>query len=319
MRNPLVGATRIKIAYSVLFKDVLHVSPSENDDVIQTFASGAAKESFADRVHQWRLNRRSQYFHTCALRNAIELSSELVVIIANDELGSLTERRDVPKLLSCPFSGWRASDTNVHNSPRIDVDHEECEDGPEPDIVGLQEIAGPNCMVFQERSPSLAARELRGRPWSYVVGSFASQLGCQASEVRRVFVPHPKGHFGGHALNECDDLRVNSGTTAFGMLRLPTPEKPKSRAVPTKHGFRLHEQQGVAPMWQKACEQNYETALVGLEKWTFDLPRRDNELLAKQGVFRQQLGPRASDVSNKTGKHGKGMRRFPNRCSNSIE
>ena len=307
MRNPLVGATRIKIAYSVLFKDVLHVSPSENDDVIQTFASGAAKESFADRVHQWRLNRRSQYFHTCTLRNAIELSSELVVIIANDELGSLTERRDVPKLLSCPFSGWRASDTNVHNSPRIDVDREECEDGPEPDIVGLQEIAGPNCMVLQERSPSLAARELRGSD----LGHMSLDRSLRNSDAKlQKFAAYsfrtPKDIFGGHALNECDDLRVNSGTTAFGMLRLPTPEKPKSRAVPTKHRIRLHQQQGVAPMWQKACEQNYETALVGLEKWTFDLPRRDNELLAKQGVLQQQLGPRASDVSNETGEHGQG-------------
>jgi hypothetical protein len=31
---------------------------------------------------------------------------------------------------------------------------------------------------------------------------------------------------------------------------------------PEKYRFRLHEQKGVAPMWQKAHEQNYETALM---------------------------------------------------------
>jgi hypothetical protein len=142
LTNSLVRATRIEIVQPVLFKDVLHVRSSENDDVIQTFASGTAKESFADRVHQWRLNRRSQYFHASTLRHTIKFCPELAVIVANDELGPFTERRDVAKLLCCPLRSWTTGDANVHNSLRIDIDNEERKDGPKPDIVSLQEIAG---------------------------------------------------------------------------------------------------------------------------------------------------------------------------------
>ena len=51
LNNPLVRATRIEIVQSVLFKDVLHVPSSENDDVVQTFASGTANESFTNGIH----------------------------------------------------------------------------------------------------------------------------------------------------------------------------------------------------------------------------------------------------------------------------
>lgn len=54
-----------------------------------------------------------------------------------------------------------------------------------------------------------------------------------------------------------------------------------------KYRFWLHEQQGVAPMWQEAREQNYETSLLGLEDWTFDFSRCDDELLAKRGILQQ--------------------------------
>jgi hypothetical protein len=40
-------------------------------------------------------------------------------------------------------------------------------------------------------------------------------------------------------------------------------------------------------MQQKARKQNYETTLMGPENRKFDPPRRDNELLTKQGVLHQ--------------------------------
>jgi hypothetical protein len=126
---------------------MFHVLSSKNDDVIQTLAPYAANESFTNGINQGRPNRRTQYFHPCSFRNAIELSPELVVIIANDELGPFTEWRDVPKLLGRPFRSGRTSGANVHNALRIDIDDEERKDGSKPDIIGLQEIAGPHCMV----------------------------------------------------------------------------------------------------------------------------------------------------------------------------
>jgi hypothetical protein len=138
---------------------VLHVTSSENDDVIQTYAPGTANESFANRIHQGRLNSCAQYFHPCAFCDTVEYCPKLVVIIANDELGSVTEWRNITKLLRCPLRGWGASNANVHNSLRIDIHDEERKDGPKPNVIDVQEIAGPNRMVSQKCAPSLAARE----------------------------------------------------------------------------------------------------------------------------------------------------------------
>ena len=116
-----------------------------------------------------------------------------------------------------------------------------------------------------------------------------------------------------------DDLRVNPRNWALVTSRPPTPEKPKSLAVPTKHRVWLHEQQRVPSLRHKARKQDNEATLMGLEYGTFDLSRCDDELLTKQGVLQQQLGPRASDVGNKTGEHWKGTCRFSNGRSNPIE
>ena len=81
------------------------MSLSKNDYVIQAFAPDTTKESFANRIHQGRLNRSTQYFHSSTLRYTVEFSPKLVVIIENDELGSLTKWCDIPKQLRCPFGG----------------------------------------------------------------------------------------------------------------------------------------------------------------------------------------------------------------------
>jgi hypothetical protein len=221
---------------------MFHVLSSKNDDVIQTLAPYAANESFTNGINQGRPNRRTQYFHPCSFRNAIELSPELVVVIANDELGSLTERRDVAELLRRPFRGGRTSDANVHNALRIYVDHEERKDRPKPDVISLQEIAGPDCMVSQKCAPSLAARESRWSDFGHV------SLDCpfrnsdtELQQFAAYSFRSPQDIFSGHAVDERDDFRVNSRSTAFGIFRLPTPEEPKSLAVPTEHRVWFHE------------------------------------------------------------------------------
>ena len=180
-------------------------------NVIQTFASDTTKESFTNRIHQWRVNSCAQYFHPCALCNAIELGSKLAVIIANDELEPFTEWRDVAKLLRGPFRGWGARNANMHNSLRVDIDDEERKYRPKPDIVGLQEIAGPNRMVSQERAPSLAARKVRWSDFRHV--SLDCPLRNSNSKLQELAANsfRSPGHvFGGHAVDERDDVWVNS-------------------------------------------------------------------------------------------------------------
>ena len=230
---------------------------SENDDVIQAFASDATKGSFANRIRQGRLNRCTQYPHPSAIRNAIEFGPTFVVVIANDELGTFTERRDIPKLLGRPFRSWRTSNANVHHSLRIDMHDEEREDWSKPDVVSLQEIAGPNRMVSQEGAPILPAREFRWSGLGHVTLDRALRdSDAEFQEVAAYSLRAPEDIFSGHAVDERDDLRVNSRSTAFGIFRLPTPEEPISFAVPTEHRVWFHESESFTPSGQETCEQD---------------------------------------------------------------
>ena len=172
----------------------------------------------------------------------------------------------------------------MYYSLRVDVDDEKRKDGSKPDIIGLQEIACPNCVVSQKCAPSLAARKFR---WSRLSHVSLNRALCDSNSKLQELAANSfrsPGHvFSGHAVNECNDLRVNLGNRALGILRLPTPEEPKSLTVPTKYRVRFHEQQRVPPMGQKARKQDNEATLMGLEDRTFDFSRRDDELLAKQG------------------------------------
>jgi hypothetical protein len=240
LTDPLVRAASIEIR-AVLSKHTGQMSYAKDDDVIQAFAPGTANESFANRILQGRLNRCAQYLDPSTLRNTIKFSPELAVIIANDELGPLTEWCDVPKLLGRPFRGWRTSDTNVHNALRIDIDHEEGEDWSEPDIVGLQEITGPDSMIPQESVPILTAREFRWSSLAHVsLDRTLRNSDAELQEFAAYSLGTPEGIFGSHAVNECEDFRVNSRNWGLVTSRPPTPEKPKSLSVPTKHRFRLH-------------------------------------------------------------------------------
>src|SRR5665213_2142069 len=104
--------------------------------------------------------------------SAVEVDAELVVPIANNETRSLAERRAVAELLRCPLLGGSPRYGHVHDFARAEIDDEEGEDGPEPDVVSQDEIAGPDVMgvVFEEGRPALAGA---ARP---------EQIGDQAHE-----------------------------------------------------------------------------------------------------------------------------------------
>jgi hypothetical protein len=75
---------------------------AQDDDVVETLASDAAEESFADGVHQWGPYRRLQDADACDACRPIEGRAELAIPVTDDELRSLAERRDVAELLCRP-------------------------------------------------------------------------------------------------------------------------------------------------------------------------------------------------------------------------
>ena len=162
LTQSLVRPHRPVIA-NVLREHGLQVTLTQNDDVIEGLSAYTSKKALARRIHERRLDGRANDANASPLRHAVEVGAVLVVPVADDELRAVTERRDVTQLLSRPGFGRTPCDSDADHLLRVDVDDEEREERTEPDVVGLQEVAGPHRMVAQEGVPPLAARRSR---WS---------------------------------------------------------------------------------------------------------------------------------------------------------
>ncbi len=88
---------------------------------------------------------------------ALEVRGELIIPIANEESRSLCERCGIAELLRRPRAGGRTCNGPVHDFASAEIDDEESEYGPEPDVVGLDEVARPDVLgvVLEEGCPAL--------------------------------------------------------------------------------------------------------------------------------------------------------------------
>ena len=107
------------------------------------------------------MNGRSNSADASALRGMVEVSAELAVVVADDELGPDAEWCGFSELLRRPLRGWVPRYPDMHDVFGVDVDDEERKDRPEPDVVGLQKVAGPHGVMVQERTPALPVRRPR--------------------------------------------------------------------------------------------------------------------------------------------------------------
>jgi hypothetical protein len=80
----------------------------------------------------------------------------------------------------------------------------------------------------------------------------------------------PESVLGRHALDEGDDIRSEARLGRTGRAGLSTPEQAKPRAVPSKHGLRFDQEQGIAPTGKDFREQHEQAALVGAKAGAFD-------------------------------------------------
>ena len=86
--NSLVRACEVEIAEAVLLQHVLEVPLAQDYDVIETVAPDAPEKSLANRIHERSLDRRPKNVDAGTGRGTVEVGAELVVVVADDELGA---------------------------------------------------------------------------------------------------------------------------------------------------------------------------------------------------------------------------------------
>ncbi len=219
--------------------------------------------------------------------------------LSSRKLRPLPERRRVAKLLRDPRLRWSARHRDMHHALCIHVDDEEREDGTEPDIVHLQEIAGPDRVVSQECPPALSAVRSRWPRASQVpLDRALRDANAEPQELASNAFGSPEAVLDCNAPDERDDLRSKTRFACPARAGLSTSEELESLAVPSKHGLRLDQEQGMAPPRKESCEQDQQAALMAVKAGAFDSARGDEELLPKKRVLGDQFGARAGQIGD---------------------
>ena len=122
--DPLMRSHIVEIVQAVPIQNIRKMASPQDDDVIEALTTNAAKIALARCIHKRSPHCRSHDFHSSTLRHLVEFSAELAVVIANDHIGTLAERRDIAKLLRRPLFGRCSRDSDVNDFAGLDVDHE---------------------------------------------------------------------------------------------------------------------------------------------------------------------------------------------------
>jgi len=151
------------------------------------------------------------------------------------------------------------------------ADHREGDDLPSVGGLALagfrgvlvERQVGPGSVIVlevlpQERTPGLRRRlsPKRHCPRHRGFCDLEAELEQLAVNTRR----SPGRVLAGHSTDERPDIRIDRWTSA-SVSALPGPVEPKALAMPADHGFGLHEDQGVVPVWPQTVERDPECAV----------------------------------------------------------
>ena len=138
-------------------EDSLKLPLIEYQQVIETFPSDTAQETFADGIRTRSMDRRSEHFDGTSPCDTGEAWSELAVVISNQIPWSLPIRRGFPKLLGHPGVGRRSCNSHMDDFARFQFDDEEDEERTKEQIGDLKEITGPDSfrMIAKKGRPGL--------------------------------------------------------------------------------------------------------------------------------------------------------------------
>ena len=140
----LLGPSAIEVDLDVRLQNATQLSLAEYEHVVEALSAHRIKKAFADGVQIWGARRDLHNLDLSALGHGGEPLPELVIVVSDEVLRSVTVRRGLPELLGRPGVGRAADHIEMNDFPRA-VDHEEeREDGAKEHVVELQDVAHPN-------------------------------------------------------------------------------------------------------------------------------------------------------------------------------
>ncbi len=162
LSDPLVRSPSVEVLHP-FSEHPAKVLLAEDQDVIETLPAETAEKPLTDGVQVGRLRWDGEDIDARGGRGCREIASELVVVVPDQEARGVPIGRRLAKLLGDPRIGWGASDVDMHDLAAAVRKDDEGEDGTEPGVLELKEVAGPDIrrVVAEEGVPRLSKRLAR--------------------------------------------------------------------------------------------------------------------------------------------------------------
>jgi len=198
----------VVVVVNVFLHDAMGVPFTQEDEVIQTFTSETSQEAFADGIGFRCTVGSAEYLNACPDGNVPERCPIFAVIVADQEARSISERCGLAQLLSQPFVRGVAGHPEVHDAAVLQFNDDENEDGAEEQVVGLEDITGPDLagVVVDEGSPALLRRARVTDVFNVVLDRAFRSAQPQLQQLAMNAVGAPDAVLSSHALNEPDSL-----------------------------------------------------------------------------------------------------------------
>lgn len=251
-----VGTSAIEVD-NELVKNPPDVQLIERDQVIETFSSYRADESFAVGVRGGTSERRAECSHPHHARGPIQISVEHRTAVVDQELVLLLPREGVAELLNGPLGARMAGQVAVQDSARADFHDDEHVQYIKAGGDHIEEVAGDNVfgVVADEGAPTHRAglaiprtdglKIFANRPGRDLDAGLQKQLVGDA-----LFAPGWVGVV--HLANQDSEIRRNRRPTSLS--RFPSPQHSKRFPVPAYERLGFDDYQGIAPI-EEAPEQ----------------------------------------------------------------
>jgi len=256
----------------------------ENQQVVQAFLPHGPQKALADCISSWGMNRRCEDLDRARFRYPSKARPELAIVITNQVLGCEPIGGRFPELLCHPSIGRRACHAHMDDLTRLQFDEEEGKEWSKEQIGDLQEVTGPDlCGVSaQEGAPLLPSWLLCANIPHVLLDRPLAHTQAQFQEFPANPFSTPKPIVLGHLSDQGDGY--------FGDLRLAFPVHAKELSMPSEQGVWLHDEQSLLPRSNQPGQQDEEDAIAPEERWPFHLSLQNDELLAEERVFRDELG-----------------------------
>ena len=263
----------------------------QRNDVIEQVTPATPDPALGNTVLPRALDGSLHVFDLHGSNRSWNFQSILSVVIEDEEFGGGLVGKCFSQLLHNPGAGGMSSDIAVEDTPAVVANDEEAVEHTERDARYREEIhcSDSFAVIMKKSEPPLGRFRISGcslhppgnRSLRYVETEhqkFAVDAGSTPSWILH-----------GHPKNQLTNLAGNSHSATWpGDSGEEGPIKAKSRTMPTDHGLRSDDEEGLLPGRPKAAREHPEESVERTEFRSGVPALQNRELLSERQVLQEE-------------------------------